>query len=56
MSARFRIFYLKTHIITGDRVRNIGLETTESEDTYKMWMTDDDLDQLRRPAASYRDD
>lgn len=32
------------------------LEATEGEDTYKVWMTDEDLDQLRRATVSYRDD
>lgn len=31
-------------------------EATESEDTYKVWVTDDDLDQLRRATVLYRDD
>jgi hypothetical protein len=29
---------------------------TEDEDTFKVCMTDDDLDQLRRATVSYRDD
>ena len=32
------------------------IEATEGEDTYKVWMTDDDFDQLRRATVSYRDD
>ncbi|SEH62934.1 Phage integrase family protein [Halopenitus malekzadehii] len=32
------------------------LEATNRTDTYKVWMTDNDLDQLRRAAVSYRDD
>lgn len=32
------------------------LEATNREDSYKVWMTDDDLDQLRRATVSYRDD
>jgi integrase len=32
------------------------LEATEKSDEYNVWLTDDDLDQLRRAAASHRDD
>jgi integrase len=32
------------------------LEATAKGDEYNVWMTDDDLDQLRRAAASHRDD
>jgi hypothetical protein len=32
------------------------LEATNREDSYKVWMTDDDLDKLRRATVSYRDD
>ncbi|GAA0530874.1 hypothetical protein ABNG02_02045 [Halorubrum ejinorense] len=32
------------------------LEAAEGEDIFKLWMTDDDLDQLRRATVSYRDD
>ena len=42
--------------MTKTLITNIRLEATEGEDTYKMWMTDDDLDQLRRATVSYRDD
>ncbi|MDY6777607.1 MAG: site-specific integrase [Candidatus Nanohaloarchaea archaeon] len=32
------------------------LEATEREDQYKVWMTDSELEELRRTAASHRDD
>jgi len=32
------------------------LEATESENETKVWMTDDEIEDLRRAAASYRDD
>jgi integrase len=32
------------------------LEATESEDGYKVWLTDSEIEDLRRAAASYRDD
>lgn len=32
------------------------LEATNSEDEYKVWMTDEEIEELRRAAASYRDD
>jgi integrase len=32
------------------------LEATAKEDEYKVWMTDAELDELRRAAASHRDD
>jgi hypothetical protein len=32
------------------------LEATESEDSFKLWITDDDLDRFRRATVSYRDD
>jgi len=32
------------------------LEATESEDDYKVWLTDSEIGDLRRAAASYRDD
>ncbi|ELZ24906.1 hypothetical protein C475_11735 [Halosimplex carlsbadense 2-9-1] len=32
------------------------LEGTAKEGTYKVWLTDDELEQLRRAAASHRDD
>jgi integrase len=32
------------------------LEATEKEDQYKVWMTDTELDTLRRQAADHRDD
>lgn len=32
------------------------LEATNKPDQYKAWMTDDELDQLRRAAATHRDD
>jgi len=35
---------------------DMRLEATSGDDQYKVWMTDDDLYQLRRAAVSYRDD
>lgn len=32
------------------------LESTKREDQYKVWLTDDELEELRRVAASHRDD
>lgn len=32
------------------------LEATNKEDQYRVWMTDDELEQLRRVAGSHRDD
>jgi len=32
------------------------LEVTSKEDQYKCWLTDDDLEELRRAAGSHRDD
>ena len=32
------------------------LDSTGARDQYKVWMTDDEIDELRRAAASYRDD
>ncbi len=32
------------------------LEATGSEDQYKVWLTDSEIEELRRAAASYRDD
>ncbi|OYR64670.1 site-specific integrase [Halorubrum ezzemoulense] len=32
------------------------LEATSKEDQYKCWLTDDDLEELRRAAGSHRDD
>ena len=32
------------------------LEATQKEDEYKVWLTDSELDELRRAAASHRDD
>lgn len=32
------------------------LESTAKDDEYKVWMTDSELDELRRAAASHRDD
>lgn len=32
------------------------LEATKKEDEYKVWLTDSELDELRRAAASHRDD
>ena len=32
------------------------LEATESPDQYKVWMTDDEIEDLRRATAGYRDD
>lgn len=32
------------------------LESTNREDQYKVWLTDDELEELRRVAASHRDD
>lgn len=32
------------------------LESTGKPDQYKVWMTDDELDELRRAASSHRDD
>lgn len=32
------------------------LESTRKDDEYKVWMTDSELDELRRAAASHRDD
>ena len=32
------------------------LEQTQAEDQFKCWLTDDDLDELRRAAGSIRDD
>ena len=32
------------------------LEATEKEEQYKVWMTDDELEELRRHAANQRDD
>jgi len=32
------------------------LEATQKEDQYKVWMTDDELEELRRHAPSHRDD
>lgn len=32
------------------------LEATDSSDGYKVWLTDSEIDELRRAAASYRDD
>jgi len=32
------------------------LESTAKEDEYKVWMTDQELEELRRAAASHRDD
>lgn len=32
------------------------LEATKKSDEYNVWMTDDELDQLRRAAATHRDD
>ena len=32
------------------------LESTRNEDEYKVWMTDEEVEHLRRAAASYRDD
>jgi integrase len=32
------------------------LEATKGEDQYKVWMTDDELEELRRHAATQRDD
>lgn len=32
------------------------LESTEKPDQYKVWMTDDELEELRRAATSHRDD
>lgn len=32
------------------------LEATAKEDQFKAWMTDDELEELRRAAASHRDD
>lgn len=32
------------------------LESTRKEDEYKVWMTDDELEELRRAAANHRDD
>jgi integrase len=34
----------------------IRLEATAKPDEYNVWLTDDDLDRLRRAAASHRDD
>lgn len=32
------------------------LEATKKQDEYKVWLTDYELDELRRAAASHRDD
>ena len=32
------------------------LEATDTEDQYKVWLTDSEIEDLRRSAASYRDD
>jgi integrase len=32
------------------------LEATKAEDDYKVWMTDEEIEELRRATASYRDD
>ncbi|TKX83249.1 site-specific integrase, partial [Halorubrum sp. SS5] len=32
------------------------LEATSKEDQYKCWLTDDDLEELRRAAGGHRDD
>ena len=32
------------------------LDSTGAQDQYKVWMTDDEIDELRRATASYRDD
>ena len=32
------------------------LEATAKQDEYKIWMTDAELDELRRAAANHRDD
>jgi len=32
------------------------LEATAKEDEYKVWMTDRELEELRRATASHRDD
>jgi integrase len=32
------------------------LEATDAEDEYKVWLTDSEIEDLRRAAASYRDD
>ena len=31
-------------------------EATQKEDQYKIWMTDDELEELRRHAENHRDD
>jgi len=32
------------------------LEATDAEDEYKVWLTDEDIEELRRATAGYRDD
>lgn len=35
---------------------DMRLEATANEDEYKVWLTDDELEELRRAAATHRDD
>jgi integrase len=37
-------------------VTHVRVEATKADDDYKVWLTDQEVDDLRRAAASYRDD
>ena len=50
--------YASTHVYLCKLVIRVymRLESTAKEDEYKVWMTDRELEELRRAAASHRDD